>query len=159
MNSNNQRYIVISRDITVREYDIRTPKGNKARKPRVLKEGKKLLCIDAFLSTTPFRHGMYCKLLDEMDGYMYIVYTKDVKPVTRLTYIKEWYIEKFPTDDLGYQIKENITFKDAFANLGRTKDFYTFLGVGDSIVRERVFEQLSKIYGVSYAYIYNKWMS
>lgn len=159
MGGNSPKYIIIPRDIIIREYDIRTAKGNRARKPRLLKEGKKLLFLKEFLSTNPFRHGMYYKLLDEVDGYTYLVYTKDVEQVTEKTEIKDWYIKTFPTDELGNRLKSGITFKQAFNNLSLGSAFYDFTGIEDSIIRERVFEQLSKVYGVSYDYIYNKWMS
>jgi len=156
-------YIIIPKDIVIREYDIRTPKGNQARKMRTLKQGQKLLCVDEFLSSHPFRHGMYYKLLDETDGYMYYVYTKDVEHkkelITEHTRIRDWYMKAYPTDDLGSSIKSNITFYNAFECLDARKDFYKFLGVGDSIVRERVFMQLAIIMNCDYDYIYSQWLS
>lgn len=151
-------YIKIPTTLTVREYDIRTPKGNKARKPKVLEGGKVLLCIEEFLSTSPARHGMYYKLLDETDNYIYFVSTKDVKPITEKTYVKEWYLRIYPTDDLGNDLKGNITFKDVYYNLGLGGGLYEFVGIEDSIVRERIFEQLAIIKGVGYDVIYDKWM-
>lgn len=72
--------------------------------------------------------------------------------------IKEWYLNAFPTDDLGCEIKDGITFNDLNVALNNDKDIYDFLGVYDSIVRERVFSELSEVMDVSYNRIYNKWL-
>lgn len=70
--------------------------------------------------------------------------------------IKEWYTKKYPTDELGTKIKSSATFKKAVHNLDRV---YDFLGVHDSLVRERVFEELAKREGVTYDEIYNNWLN
>jgi len=35
---------------------------------------------------------------------------------------------------------------------------YEYIGVGDSLIRERCFERLAEIAGVSYDEIYSKWV-
>jgi hypothetical protein len=72
--------------------------------------------------------------------------------------IKMWYMETYPTDELGKELKNDITFYDLFDCLDGYKDVYEFLGVGDSIMRERIFEQLSIIMKCDYDYIYNQWL-
>lgn len=72
--------------------------------------------------------------------------------------IKSWYLKTYPTDELGKYIKSGITFYDAFKCLDTYKEFYKFLGVDDSTVRERVFEQLALVMNSSYSYIYNQWL-
>lgn len=156
--SKNLKYVKIPRTLTVREYDIITPKGNKGRKPRVLKGGTVLLCVDEFLSVNPFRHGVYYKLLDEKTNYTYIISSENLRPITENTKVKEWYFSVFPLDDLGQYIKNNITFEDVYNNLTLGDALYDYVGIADSIVRERVFEQLSIIKGVDYSEIYNKWI-
>lgn len=74
------------------------------------------------------------------------------------TNIKEYYLKTFPTDELGYELNDNITFSDLFIALDNYKDVYEFLGVDDSIVRERVFGELSVVMNVDYNYIYNQWL-
>jgi hypothetical protein len=37
-------------------------------------------------------------------------------------------------------------------------DIYDVIGVGDSVIRERLFEHLSEIKDVNYDYIYKKWL-
>ena len=38
-------------------------------------------------------------------------------------------------------------------------DVYNILGVGDSVIRERVFEELSEILEIDYDVIYQKWLN
>lgn len=71
--------------------------------------------------------------------------------------IKKWYLENYPDDEMGQEIKEHITFYGLFETLDNYKSVYNFLGVYDSLIRERVFEQLAKIMGVDYEYIYEQW--
>lgn len=77
---------------------------------------------------------------------------------TEDTLVKEWYQEMYPTDDLGERINDDITFYDVFECLDNYGNIYDFLGVGDSVVRERVFNELAQIMGVDYDYIYEQWL-
>lgn len=72
--------------------------------------------------------------------------------------VKEWYMENYPTDELGIEVRDNLTFTDVFTALDNYKDIYEVLGVGDSLVRERVFNQLAKLIGVDYDYVYEQWL-
>lgn len=72
--------------------------------------------------------------------------------------IKEWYTKEYASDDLGEELKDNITFMDLFEALDRHKDIYELIGVSDSIVRERLFEKLAIIMEVDYDYIYEQWL-
>jgi hypothetical protein len=72
--------------------------------------------------------------------------------------VKNWYIKTYPTDDLGEEINENITFWSLWAYIYQNHDVYDVLGVGDSIIRERVFEKLSEILGIEYKVVYDKWL-
>lgn len=73
--------------------------------------------------------------------------------------IKDWYIKEFPLDSLGAEIHKSIKFEDLINSLGKHEDIYKFLGVVDSIVRERVFAKLADIMGVTYKYIYEQWLN
>jgi len=75
------------------------------------------------------------------------------------TKIREWYKENYPTDELGDGINQNATFQDAFECLQVGFNFYAFLGVDDSLVRERVFEALSTLMGCSYDHVYYQWLN
>ena len=72
--------------------------------------------------------------------------------------IKQFYIENYPTDELGIEIKENVIFTGLLDVLHNTGDVYEYVGVWDSIVRERLFEKLSEILETSYDYVYELWL-
>ncbi len=72
--------------------------------------------------------------------------------------IREFYLEMYPSDDLGVEINENATFDGLFRVLDTYGDVYEYIGVGDSLIRERLFERLSEIMGVSYNEVYDQWM-
>ena len=72
--------------------------------------------------------------------------------------IKEFYLNEYPTDELGVELNAGATFGGLWAAI-RGGILYQYLGVGDSLVRERVFEKFSQITGHSYDYIYNQWLN
>jgi hypothetical protein len=72
--------------------------------------------------------------------------------------VKAWYLHKYPNDELGQEINENITFEDVFRCLDNYGDFYKLINVGDSLMRERIFEKFADISGHTYEEIYDKWM-
>jgi hypothetical protein len=72
--------------------------------------------------------------------------------------IKDWYTKNHPTDDMGEKLNDKVTFADLMNALNNKKEIYKIMGVGDSVIRERLFERLSQIYGVSYDDIYKKWL-
>ncbi|MFO7970065.1 MAG: hypothetical protein R6U15_08170 [Candidatus Izemoplasmatales bacterium] len=72
--------------------------------------------------------------------------------------IKEFYLEKFPTDDLGLELNENATFKGLFQTLVRGNNVYDYFEVGDSLIRERLFEELARQINKSYDFIYLLWL-
>jgi hypothetical protein len=72
--------------------------------------------------------------------------------------IKEWYLNTYPTDDLGCEINNDATFNDLLTCLSDCKDIYELLGVSDSLVRERAFCKLSDLMSVDYSYIYKQWL-
>ena len=61
--------------------------------------------------------------------------------------IKQYYMKQFPEDSIGEEIREDITFLGLRNILYGDYDVYDYIGVGDSLVRERLFEQLSKDIG------------
>jgi len=72
--------------------------------------------------------------------------------------IKEYYVENFPTDDLGLELNETPTFPGLLNKLIVGEDVYRYIGVTDSIVRERLFEKLAETLNVSYDYVYKLWL-
>ena len=73
------------------------------------------------------------------------------------TNIKEWYT-RIADDELGENLTEGKTFYDLFYALDRYHNIYEEFGIDDSLVRERLFEELSSIMGVDYDEIYEQWM-
>lgn len=65
-----------------------------------------------------------------------------------------WYKKTYPTDDLGNKISGSITFTKALNNLA---DYYEMFPA-DSLIRERVFTELSKRTGKEYGKIYDEWL-
>jgi len=71
--------------------------------------------------------------------------------------IREFYVKNYPTDDLGMGINPKATFAGLLNQLIVGGDVYEYLYVYDSIVRERLFEQLAKELEVGYEYVYKLW--
>jgi hypothetical protein len=72
--------------------------------------------------------------------------------------IKEFYLENYPTDSLGLELNETPTFPGLLNKLITSSDIYQYIGVGDSLVRERLFTKLAEDLEVSYDYVYNLWL-
>ncbi len=71
--------------------------------------------------------------------------------------IKEYYTTTFPTDELGAELNESADFQGLYAVLCMQHDVYDYIDVADSLVRERLFERLAEMYGLSYDDVYNQW--
>lgn len=74
------------------------------------------------------------------------------------TKVREWYTRTYKTDELGQNINPQITFSDIFATLVAKEDIYEALEVGDSLIRERVFERMTGLTGLEYEYFYDLWL-
>ena len=72
--------------------------------------------------------------------------------------IREYYVEAFPTDELGIEINPSATFEVLVDVLNNYGDVYQYIGVSDSIVRERCFEKLSELTNTEYDVIYDLWL-
>jgi hypothetical protein len=73
--------------------------------------------------------------------------------------IREFYLENYPTDELGVEVNENGTLVGLLNTLYEGNDVYEYIGVGDSIIRERLFERLAEELRTSYDYVYNLWLN
>ena len=73
--------------------------------------------------------------------------------------IKEFYLNNYPTDELGVELNENTNFTGLLNELVTNNDIYGYIGVGDSIIRERLFTKLSEILKTPYDYVYNLWLN
>lgn len=73
--------------------------------------------------------------------------------------IKEFYLKEYPTDELGLELNEKATFTDLITILSADMDVYDYIGVGDSLVRERLFEELATQLKKPYEWVYNMWLN
>jgi len=73
--------------------------------------------------------------------------------------IKEFYLNTYPTDELGVEINEKATFVGLVTELFGGSDIYEYIGVGESIIRERCFEELAKQLNKPYDFVYNLWLN
>lgn len=72
--------------------------------------------------------------------------------------IKKWYIRNFPGDSLGNEIDSKATFAGLLTTLKFCHNPYTYIGVNDSIIRERIFAELARRKKWDYDDVYNLMM-
>lgn len=89
----------------------------------------------------------------------YVVRVELLKSLSDMNNIKEFYLETYPTDELGVEINENATFIGLYHDLLTGGDPYEYIGVSDSVVRELCFERLAEIINTSYDYVYDLWIN
>ena len=96
-----------------------------------------------------------------MDYFSYVSFvmrekeTLNPNPMT----IREFYLEVYPTDDLGLELNETPTFAGLLNQLIVDGDIYRYIGVSDSVIRERLFERLADELEVNVDYVYNLWIN
>ena len=73
--------------------------------------------------------------------------------------VKDYYAKNYADDELGNNIKDNVTFLQLYRALKDNTDIYNLLGTADSTLRERVFKELAKILNTNYDYVYNIWQN
>jgi hypothetical protein len=126
----------------VGKHDYRVPTAEQ------IKKGKKRGTID--YEGRPNRSDVYPKRAAKLaDGGMMPKGEESI-----LVY----YVNHYPEDELGLEIKAKATFKGLNEVLDNKKDVYSYIGVEDSLVRERVFIRLAQINRVDYDVIYKKWL-
>jgi len=72
--------------------------------------------------------------------------------------IREYYLTNFPSDELGNEINPQATFGGLAETLNNRTDVYEYIGVSDSLIRERLFWQLSILHNTECEVIYDLWM-
>ena len=70
--------------------------------------------------------------------------------------IKKWYLDTYK-DDEGLNINDSADFNDI--DHYEVRHIYDYLGVDDSIIRERVFGKLAELTGTTYQDIYDIWLN
>lgn len=82
--------------------------------------------------------------------------------VDKKSSVKKWYEETYPDDSISVEdMSPEITFEKAATFVtpkGSEDRFYSKMGGIDSVVRERIFDKIAKLYNVSYEDVYNTWM-
>ena len=71
--------------------------------------------------------------------------------------IKDFYLNEYPTDELGLELNGGATFGGLWKAI-RGGITYEYLGVYDSIVRERIFKKFAEITHHDYEDIYEAWL-
>jgi hypothetical protein len=59
---------------------------------------------------------------------------------------------------MGKDIKDDATFVGFVTELFGDGDVYEYIGVSDSLVRERLFEELAKQLNKPYDFVYELWL-
>jgi hypothetical protein len=72
--------------------------------------------------------------------------------------IKNYYVNEFPSDELGLEIDPKANFESLWLAI-RADMVYEYIGVFDSVIRERVFKKFSQLTGHTYDYIYQQWLN
>jgi len=72
--------------------------------------------------------------------------------------IKEYYTSTFPTDELGAELSDGATFDTLFTILFIREDIYDYIGVFDTVIRERLFQRLAIIKSITYDDVYYQWL-
>ena len=74
--------------------------------------------------------------------------------------IKNWYISKYPSDEVGNALSPTVTFHDLndLLNSGKGDVYFLLGGNADTNVRERCFEKLCELTNQTYNEVYNKWV-
>lgn len=69
--------------------------------------------------------------------------------------LKEFYLSNYD-DELGQQINPKATFIGLFEVMDNYGDVYDYIGVADSVIRERIFNGLASVMRVDYNYVYEQ---
>ena len=69
--------------------------------------------------------------------------------------LKKWYIDTYKTDNMKKQITDGLTPESIINGCLSGIDIYELIGVGDSLIRERLFAKVSEYFGVTYNEIYD----
>ena len=77
---------------------------------------------------------------------------------TKDTKVKDWYKKSFPSDSLGDEIPSKLTFGKIFDSITNDGEVGYNWFVNDSIVRERIFDEMTRVFNVDYDFIYDKWL-
>ena len=96
----------------------------------------------------------------DMSGHDGLASAMGALDIKQTDNVREWYTLAFPGDELAVGINPSLTFDDAIAAVPTGDGFYTALGdAADSLLRERIFEELCNRYGYTYDEVYDSWLN
>lgn len=72
--------------------------------------------------------------------------------------LKEWYCLEYPEDKLGQELSPSTTMYGVYYTLAEHGDVYEYMGVSDSLVRERIFTKLAETIKEDYEVVYRQWL-
>lgn len=95
----------------------------------------------------------------DMSGHDGLASAMGALDIKQTDNVREWYTLAFPGDELAVAINPSLTFDDAITAVPTGDGFYTALGdAADSLLRERIFEELCNRYGYTYDEVYDSWL-
>jgi hypothetical protein len=130
---------------------------NKSNRISDIYKDKKLAIKRAAFLNKKLR-GLDESILSEKKPSKIVWDTKKISAAKRIN-VRKWYMKTYPIDELGGEINQKLTLWDVYTYLSQGYDVYKIIGVSDSVIRERVFEKLSKVLDVDYDTIYNMFES
>lgn len=78
----------------------------------------------------------------------------------RRSKVKKWYMNAFPTDDYAEECMDpTLTFGKLIDSINEGLDIYDVLGVGDSLIRERVLSGIATALRLPYDKVYDAWLA
>lgn len=73
--------------------------------------------------------------------------------------VKQWLLREYPEEeDFIVDMPDDLTFNDVHEKMLKHEDIYETLNVGDSVIREKVFNGLVEATGYDYDYFYYLWL-
>lgn len=83
---------------------------------------------------------------------------KSMNELLKSIKVRDWYCSVYPWDNLGKEISSRISFLTIYKALESGDDIYAVMGVGDSCIRETIFDKLSVLLDVNYEFVYRMWL-
>ncbi len=78
--------------------------------------------------------------------------------MAKISTVREWYCQAHPTDEMGKEIREGLTFSQLWDTMVNGDDVYHTLDADDSLIRERVFGELAERMRIPYETVYQVWL-
>lgn len=118
---------------------------------------------DQEISEAEMYHSVFAEFLAKeaqniFKNFNEAVLSKTVE-ITPESKIKDIYMKVYKGDEYGKELNPDLTFDELLTKMQHGDDFYKETGVADSIVRENVFELMSKCFKQDYDFFYDIWIN